>query len=300
VPKKYYLLVSSNLGTANNLRPFHERIQLEKRLGYYERDSKMFWEKFGAIAEEYRMTVAFIKAINHLALSNNEYDIVLRPHPVENIEAWKVYLDGVPNVHVVRDGSITPWINNAFALMHNGCTSALEAAVSGKPIVSYVPFEQEYEREIPNELGVRVGSLETLSAAVNELFEFSRTQEISESEEALPSVIAKKIYLSHTQLAAEKIVEVWESLENGKVSGLNNWRKIQGYLKLLEIKRVIGGMIRNAFPHKFEPAKENSKFPPMDIGDIRDRVSRFQRILNIDRKIECYKLAERTVLVRPQ
>ena len=32
----------------------------------------------------------------------NKFDIVVRPHPAENIEPWKVFLDGVPNVHIIR------------------------------------------------------------------------------------------------------------------------------------------------------------------------------------------------------
>lgn len=160
MPAKPYLLVSSNMGVANNIRPLHERIRSERQAGYYQRDPKMFSRTFGVVAENYRMTLAFIEAIRYLASLNNDYDIVLRPHPVEDIEAWKVYLEDIPNVHVIREGSITAWVNNAFAVMHNGCTTAFEATISGKPVITYLPFDQEHEREIPNELGERVESPE--------------------------------------------------------------------------------------------------------------------------------------------
>ena len=121
------------------------------------------------------MTLAFIEAIRYLASLKNDFDIVLRPHPVENVEAWKVYLDGIPNVHVIREGPITAWVNNAFAIMHNGCTTAYEATISGKPVITYLPIDQEYERKIPNELGERVKSLEDLAEVVNRLFCASQT-----------------------------------------------------------------------------------------------------------------------------
>ena len=35
-------------------------------------------------------------------------------------------------------------LSEAFAVMHNGCTTALEATISEKPIVTYIPFKQEY------------------------------------------------------------------------------------------------------------------------------------------------------------
>ena len=93
------------------------------------------------------MTSKFIEAIKYLANKNNDYDIVLRPHPTENIEAWKISLENISNVHVIREGSITSWVNNAFTVMHNGCVTALEATFSGKPVVTYIPFKQEFARE---------------------------------------------------------------------------------------------------------------------------------------------------------
>ena len=46
--------------------------------------------------------------------TNNNFDIVLRPHTREPLEAWKTFLEGVPNVHVIKEEAITPWINNAL------------------------------------------------------------------------------------------------------------------------------------------------------------------------------------------
>ena len=300
MPEKPYLLVSSNMGIANNMRPFHERIRLERRAGYYQRDPERFSKRFGVIAEDYRMTAAFIEAIRYLSdRSNGDYDIVLRPHPVENIEAWRVFLEGVPNVHVIREGSITAWVNNAFAVMHNGCTTALEATVSGTPVVTYLPFEQEYARELPNELGVPCESLEALSDTVNGLFHASRSDVSNSQEDALPESVAKKVYLDDTELAAEKIVKVWESLDNGGLSRPCNWTRFQAELKLAKLRGVVVASLRKALPSRFGPAKENYKFPPMDAADISERVKRLQHVLRIHGELECKLLSERAVLIRP-
>ncbi|MCG5541847.1 MULTISPECIES: surface carbohydrate biosynthesis protein [unclassified Halorhodospira] len=298
MPEKPFLLVSSNMGTANNVRPFHERIRFERRAGYYQRDPEMFSRKFVGIAEDYRMTLAFIEAIRHLAASNDGYDIVLRPHPVESVEAWNVYLEGIPNVHVIREGSITAWVNSAFAVMHNGCTTALEATVSGKPVVTYLPFEQEHARDIPNELGVCVESLEDLSDIVNQLFHASRSGGGAKSEEALPESVAKKVYLDGEELAAEKIVKVWESLDNGELSRPCNWTRFQAELKLAKLRGVVVASLRKALPSRFGPAKENYKFPPMDAADISERVKRLQHVLGIHGGLECKLLSERALLVK--
>jgi len=299
MPDKPFLLVSSNMGSANAIRPFHKSIQSEKFAGYFQRDPESFARRFNQIGEDYRTTFAFIEAIQYLAdKSNGDYDIVLRPHPVENIEAWKVYLEGIPNVHVIREGSISAWVNNAFAVMHNGCTTALEATISGTPVVTYIPFEQAYARALPNELGIRCESLETLSSEISHLFETSKTGASLDDNVKLPEAVAKKIYLDQQELAAEKIVKVWESLDNGDLSRSCNWTLFQIVLYLVKLRSLVVFTLRSVFPRKFGPNTANHKFPPLEAEDIRGRVRRLQRVLGIDEKLESKLLSERIVLIR--
>ena len=83
----------------------------------------------------------FEEGIQFLSKHNNGYDIVFRPHPSENIDCWKVLLEGIPNVHVVREGAINAWVQKAFATLHHACTTAIECSLSQKPLVTYVSRE---------------------------------------------------------------------------------------------------------------------------------------------------------------
>ena len=123
--------MSSNLHYANFIKGFHnwggfKSFNLNKSISYFKSNPELFRKQFNKASEDMRKFSAFIEAIHYLAYKNENYDIVLRPHPLENLDAWKVYLNGVPNVHVIREGPINPWINKAFAVMHNSCTSAIE------------------------------------------------------------------------------------------------------------------------------------------------------------------------------
>ena len=297
MPKKPFLLVPSNMGPS--MQPLHKSIQHLRRSGYTERDSASLMKTFYATAENYRMTHAFIEAIRYLSeQSKGNYDVVLRPHPNENVEAWKAYVEDIPNVHVIREDSITAWVNQAFAVMHNGCTTALEATISGTPVVTYIPFEQEYARELSNELGIRCESIEALSSAVSRLFEISKTGASLHDELKLPELVAKKIYLDEQELAAEKIVKVWESLDIGELSRPCNWTKFQIVLYLVKLKSLVASILRTVFPRKFGLINANHKFPPMDAEDIRARVRRLQRVLGVEEALECKLLSNRTVLIR--
>ena len=69
----------------------------------------------------------------------------------------------------------------------------LEATISGKPIITYLPFDKEDGPNIPNELGERVVSLEALSKTVSRLFDASHERSRNEKEQTLPDLLQKSI-----------------------------------------------------------------------------------------------------------
>ena len=80
---------------------------------------------------------------------------------------------------MLRQDSITTWVKNSFAVMHNGCTTAIEPTISGKRI-TYSPFKMEYAHELSNKLGHKVESKEELNKA-NEIF-YSKNNENQKQE----------------------------------------------------------------------------------------------------------------------
>jgi hypothetical protein len=300
LPERPYLLVSSNMAIANNKRPFHESIRYERDSGgFYDRDPEMFSRKFGMAAEHYQMTYAFIEAIRYLGENADGFDIVLRPHPVENIEAWKVFLDGIPNVHVIREGSITAWVNHAFAVMHNGCTTAVEATISRKPVITYIPFEQKYTRELANDLGVRAHTPDELFQRVCECFESDIRGTDQSDTTSLPDIIIRKTYIDENRLAAKKILDLWEEIGQDLSSQSSDWRKFKRRLSYLWLRSVLGSLARRLFTRRIGVLKNNYKFPPFDREEIENKVEKLQQILNLDGKVTCELLSHRAVLIRP-
>ena len=274
-PKKPYLLVSSNMGTSNGINSTSDVIKIFKDLGYLQRNSKLFNEYFELIAEDSIKTSDFVEAIKHLANENKEYDIVLRPHPIEDIEAWRLYLGNIPNVHVIREGSITAWVNNAFAVMHNGCTTALEASVIGKPVITYLPSNRKYMKNFPNKLGFRVNSLKQLSNKVNLLLKNFKLKKNNLKDKKIPKLISQKIHFDNKELASEKFIREWERLYKNNFHLPTNWKKLYLLLKITSIK------------NKFKTKKKNWKFPPLDKNDINEKVEKIKHVLKIKQKVDC-------------
>ena len=296
IPKRPFLLISSNF--SNTTKHFHQEFKGINIAGYFKRNPNRLKNFFGRTAEDYNNTAAFIEAIKHLSKYNNGYDIVLRPHPIESIEAWNMFLEGIPNVHVIREGPITPWIKSSFATMHNGCTTALEGIVSEKPVVTYVPFPVYYKGELPNKLGQRVESLEKLLHTVNTIFDKMKSNNPEGKNKTIPEILSKKLYIDNNELAALKIIKVWEKLNNKELSKIPDWKKFHRFLKIMKFRRILRNLIKKLYPYRYVNEVDVKKFPPEDIQDFQVRATRLQNILGIDKKLEYKLLSDRTILVR--
>ena len=63
-----------------------------------------------------------------LAKHFKDVEFVLRPHPFENISSYDVLAE-LPNFHVRQDGTSLEWISGARLLIHQNCSTAIEATM---------------------------------------------------------------------------------------------------------------------------------------------------------------------------
>ena len=299
-PTKPFLLVSSNLHTVNFAKPFYEwggfkPFQIHKNISYYKSNPDLFKKQFNKVSEDNLKLSAFVEAIHYLSENHNGYDIVFRPHPLEDINAWKVYLRGLSNVHVLREDSLGPWINHAFAIMHNSCTSAIEASISGKQIITYVPFEQNYSwGEVANELGHRVQTLEKLKHKVNSIFDYRNSENINKNE-LVNETLLNKIYIDKNELAAEKIIKVWERLANENYLKSHNLNQFKSLTNKMKIK----SFIKKYMPLSHIKDKDiNKKFFSINTKSVKEKIKRIQKVLKINQKLECELLHESTISIK--
>jgi surface carbohydrate biosynthesis protein len=297
MPSQPFLLVSSNLHSLD-LSSLPDQFKSLKSSGYFKRDPNLFKNLMHYQAESIKKLYEFIIAIEYLAKNNNGYDIVLRPHPTENVKAWEIYLDGIPNVHVNKQDAITGWIKNSFAIMHGGCTSAIEATISKKPVLTYNPLGLEHIENLTNTLGYRINSKEELLKKTNELFNFYRESNQKTTYEEIPQQLSKKLFTEENELAAEKILKIWESLDDGTLSHSNNWFKFNLICKVLNFKRKIYNILTKFFPNKFKLDKASFKFPPLDSEDISLRINRLQNLLGIKENLQCKLISKKTILIK--
>ena len=65
------------------------------------------------------------------------YTIVVRSHQVESQDVYLQIADRSQRAQVTNKLYVIPWLRASKALVHNGCTSSVEAYAMGVPAVSY-------------------------------------------------------------------------------------------------------------------------------------------------------------------
>jgi hypothetical protein len=98
--------------------------------------------------------------------------LVVRPHPSESHAPWQAAAAEAENVAVVAEGSVVPWLLAAKVVVHNGCTSAVEAAILGCPVVAFRPVvDPAYDLDLPNRLSRGCQTQGDVLAAVRAVLE---------------------------------------------------------------------------------------------------------------------------------
>ena len=144
-----YILVATNFGRYNHFMGYDFHLAALKKRGtittpeqiaFYRR-----WREY--LGELYR---GFALALPVLARAFPDHHIVVRPHPSEDHEAWRRETHGLDAVTVAFDGSAIPWIAGADALIHNSCTTGVEAYLLGKPVIAFRPATDDtYDSYLP-------------------------------------------------------------------------------------------------------------------------------------------------------
>ncbi|NRA97734.1 MAG: hypothetical protein HRU14_16175 [Planctomycetes bacterium] len=129
-----FVLVNTNF---SNVNWAPESAARSASQGSGETEASRRYEAF----REYRRQIfdGFLAMVPELARRLPDQLIVIRPHPAEDVVPWEAVAEQTPNVVVQREGGVAPWILASKALIHNGCTTAVEAALLGRCPIAYCP-----------------------------------------------------------------------------------------------------------------------------------------------------------------
>lgn len=221
---KKFILLSFNF-MPFYYRPFIERISLESdrlKEKFINFSKIIFYRE----SEALKIMYDFIKLADYLEKNQNEYEIVIRPHPNFDIEDFSKIMKNInKKVKVCNEGNLIEFTKNCSSLIYNTCSASLDGSIIGKQIIAFKTKDKEYfKSDFLNSLG------------------FNCEQE----EEVLSLIKSKKIKPKSESLAERlnfnssipKIRKIIKSLsKNSKKLNINfNKKNIKTLLNIFRLK----------------------------------------------------------------
>ena len=295
-----YVLVSSNFGAVLNIRRFWHWVN-RLRDNNHLVDEESEYALYREAAYVMCVLAEFVRMIRALAAAQPGIQVVVRPHPVDAADAWRALIGDCPGVVVPREGTLGAWIRGAKVLVHNGCTSGLEAAVCGVPRIAYVPVESEFERTAPNAVSLRVESLSALLDAVDTILQGKPLLPDPEHRQREQALLRQRFANLDGALAADRIVDEWEQLSSSSLEGANDWMKVRSAVLRRQLRermsRVLSHFGRGR-PKRWWPSLTRLKFPPIDNSEMGTIVNDLKSYLDRFKMVTYERLGERSFIFR--
>ena len=139
-----YILFPSSFAVPNHFMGPEEALGIMKRDNMFRNEEEYkYYKRYHDYVE--KVFHAFLKLLPDLAKEFPNHTIIVRPHPSDNHETWKnaVQAEGINNAEVIFQGSVSPWLLGAEAILHWGSTTGLEAYLLGRPVIGHTPYPEE-------------------------------------------------------------------------------------------------------------------------------------------------------------
>jgi surface carbohydrate biosynthesis protein len=164
-----FILINTNFARYNHFygRDFVIRTMKEQGRIRSDEDEAFFvgWSDY--LGEMFRY---FVDMVGHMSKSFPEYTIVVRPHPSESQETWKKKTGMFENVRIIHEGNVITWIIASEVMIHNGCTTGVEAYILDEPVVCYCPISSAtYDSELPNAVSAKTSSVHDLERLIRSI-----------------------------------------------------------------------------------------------------------------------------------
>jgi len=223
-----------------------------------------------------------------------DHTIIVRPHPIENMDVYNDIAANCSRVKVINEGNVIPWLLASKVLVHNSCTTGIEAFILGVPALTYMASRDAYYDEgfylLPNKLSHQCSTSEELQTSLGKVLAgelgaaagSDRTKLIEYYLEALDG-----------PLACERITDLLIAIAD-------NWaashtppihRRVEGWYQA-NWRRLVKWYKSFLPGSKYRPEFQRHRYPSLALDEIKNRVSRIQRLLHAKEKLVVTQVSE--------
>jgi surface carbohydrate biosynthesis protein len=147
-----FVLFTSRFGSANHFRRTLAET-IDRRVGLYRGEAAQ--SAPDRLRYLRQLFEDYMSVIGEMAARFPNLKFVVRPHPLEDPDAWRAHFKDTGNVTVRDGGSAIPWLSAARCVIHSACTTGIEAYILGTPVTEYYPAaipRSEFDPLLPGEI----------------------------------------------------------------------------------------------------------------------------------------------------
>jgi surface carbohydrate biosynthesis protein len=294
-----FILVNTNFNHVNAFSPEMNLFKPVKKRGdmpKFGRGARGMSREFAEGLRDHKQAVFqdFQQIVPAIERSFPEYTIIVRPHPTENQEIYRNIAAECKRVQVTNEGNVVPWILASKAVIHNGCTTGLEAYVMGVPAISYRKTVNDFYDlgfyRLPNLLSHQCFDFEELHATLGNIL----AGKLGPADGAeCQELVNHHMVALDGPLACERIVDTCEQILNDGTElqkpalrhRLNRWYLAKGLGLVNRYKSHLPGEFN-------KPAFQRHRYPGISIEELLARLSRFQHILGYNEKLKVEEISD--------
>jgi surface carbohydrate biosynthesis protein len=262
----------------------------------FARGARGMTREFAQALHEHKQSLfeSFQEMIPALAAAFPDRRIVVRPHPTEKHDVYHAIAARCPNVKVTNVGNVVPWLMATKALVHNGCTTGVEAYALGVPTISYRPRIDERIDDgfyyLPNALSIQCFTLEKV---IDTLRGVLRGAPPAIDEAARRALFHECLAGLEGETASARIVDVLDGIGPERLVPREPgpWGRFQREVVRFGLKVV--RRYRAKLPgEQNSPEFQRHRYPGTRLDELRERVARWQAVLGATVPLQVEQLAE--------
>jgi surface carbohydrate biosynthesis protein len=306
--KKYgdFILINTNFNHVNAFYPGLNLVVPSDKPGEqlkYGRAARGMTPEYAQGLRDHKQAVfeKFQQLIPALEKAFPEYNIVVRPHPTENQEIYRKIAAQCKRVRVTNEGNVVPWLLATEAVIHNGCTTGVEAYVMGVPAISYrATVNEDYDYgfyRLPNLLSHQCFDFEELRLSLGKIVAGELGAAAGDERKTLADE-----YLAALDgpLACERIVDVCKKIVDGQPEisrpALFHWLKGYCMANMRTLKRKFKARLPRA---RKKPEFHRHRYPEVSLEEIRTRILGLQQVLGDPRELQVEKILGQFFRISP-
>ena len=301
-----FILINTNFNHVNAYGPDLNLFKPVKRPGLkpaFGRAARGMSRPYAEGLRDHKLAVfeQFKQIIPKLEQAFQDYNIIVRPHPTEKHDVYQKIASHCERVYVTNEGNVVPWLMATKAVIHNGCTTGVEAYVMQVPAISYRAAVNEYYDYgfyvLPNKISHQCFNFEELT----DLLEKILTGQIGAADgDERQALIKKYMAGQEGSLACERMLDVLDTISQrfnpavGETlaNKLERWLLTQGLHLAKKVKSSLPGSHNR-------PEFQRHRYPGISKEALHSKLLQLQKLLGYHRELKLEQISEVMFQINP-